>query len=85
MQTLSEDLHALELSLPAISTDAGARKQSAYMRNLFSFLGVPTPARRHSTRVFLRTYAQADKASIIEAVASFFINKAMGVGTARLD
>lgn len=41
-------------ALESLHDDGTARKMSAYMRDRFRFLGVPTPARRSATKSFIK-------------------------------
>jgi 3-methyladenine DNA glycosylase AlkD len=51
---------AVEHALAPLGDPARAQAMSAYMRDQFSFLGVPTPARRQATAALIRTRMPAN-------------------------
>ena len=73
MVSLVNELRSLEAALRSLADDEQAGQMTSYMKDHFSFLGVPTPHRRAAAKQQFNTKVTPDHDDLIEAVDALFV------------
>ena len=63
---------AVESALAPLSNAKRAVEMRAYMRGRFTYLGIPTPERRATVKLLIRTFAPADPATLRAAALALW-------------